>query len=186
MIKWDKPQKDKKYYKKFQCMWLGSSIIIEKLGLRIVRLQTLEGVTDSFSTNVYLLKKYFSWGKFYLHVHSVCFGLVWLVFLILVCFLFFHKTWYSHSSWCLLIKQFILKTFTNIFYLNMSWTFTWFWFGLICLWENNTRSIVGINSTEIHIYDDHYIYCIHNDKEVVEDTVAFLPNTMVIIVVYLH
>ena len=67
----------------------------------------------------------------------------------------------------------------------MSETFTWFWFGLISLWEKNTRSIVGIICTEIHVSDDHYIYCIHNDKEVVEDTLAFLPNTMVIIVVHL-
>ena len=58
-------------------------------------------------------------------------------------------------------------------------------FGLISLWERNSRSIVGIVFTEIHVSDDHYLNCPHNNGEVVEDTFAFLPDIMVIIVVHI-
>ena len=59
VLRWDKKHKDNKECTKFQCFWMGPSIITENIGCRIVRLQTLEGVIDTYLVNVFLLKKYF-------------------------------------------------------------------------------------------------------------------------------
>ena len=52
VLKWDKPHKDKRDYTKFQGMWLGLFIVIEKLEPGTVHLQTLEGLTKTYPTNV--------------------------------------------------------------------------------------------------------------------------------------
>ena len=59
VLRWDKQHKDKNEYTKFQRLWLGPFIVIEKIGPSTVRLQTLEGVVDTYPVNVFLLKKYF-------------------------------------------------------------------------------------------------------------------------------
>ena len=58
-VRWDKQHKYNKDYTKFQCLWLGPFIITKKIGPGTVRLQTLEGVIDTYPVNVFLLKKYF-------------------------------------------------------------------------------------------------------------------------------
>ena len=59
VLRWDKQHKDNKEYTKFQCLWLGPFIVTEKIVPSTVRLQTLEGVEDTFPVNFFLLKKYF-------------------------------------------------------------------------------------------------------------------------------
>ena len=87
VLKWDKPHKDKWDYRKFQCLWLGSFIIAEKLEPGSVHLQMLQGFTETFPTNVQRIEKYFYSGNFYLPVHNIWFWLVWSIFIGLIFFL---------------------------------------------------------------------------------------------------
>ena len=59
VLKWDKEHEDRGKHTKFQCMWLGPFIIIEKLGPSTFRLQTLEGDIDNLPVNGHPIKKYF-------------------------------------------------------------------------------------------------------------------------------
>ena len=59
LLRWDKQHKDNNEYTKFQCLWLGPFIVIENIGPSTVRLQTLEGVIDTYPVNVSFLKNYF-------------------------------------------------------------------------------------------------------------------------------
>ena len=59
VLRWDKQHKDNKEYTKFQRLWLGPFIVTEKIGPSTIRLQTLEGVVDTYPINVFMLKKYF-------------------------------------------------------------------------------------------------------------------------------
>ena len=59
VLKWDKEHEDKGKHTKFQCLWLGPFIIIEKLGPSTFRLQTLEGDIENLPVNGHLIKKYF-------------------------------------------------------------------------------------------------------------------------------
>ena len=61
VLRWDKKHKDKNNYTKFQRLWLGPFIVTQKIGPSTVRLQTMEGVVDTYPVNVFLLKKYFFW-----------------------------------------------------------------------------------------------------------------------------
>ena len=94
VLKWDKPHKEKWEYTKFQRLWLGPFIITEKLGPGSVRLQMLEGLSETYPTNIQLLKKYFAWGKLCLPIYR-CVLLIDLLLhlfgLIDFLFLFFTK-----------------------------------------------------------------------------------------------
>ena len=85
VLRWDKQHKNNKEYTKFQSHWLGPFIVIEKIGPSTVRLQTLEGVVDTYPVNVFLLKKYFFWkDASTLYIGLVCY----------FAFLFFLFAWY--------------------------------------------------------------------------------------------
>jgi hypothetical protein len=60
VLRWDKAHEEKGEHSKFQNLWLGPFIIVEKLGPSSFRLQTLEGQPDTFPVNGQVLKKYFS------------------------------------------------------------------------------------------------------------------------------
>ena len=59
VLKWDKEHEDRGKHTKFQCLWLGPFIIIEKLGPSTFRLQTLEGDIKNLPMNGHVIKKYF-------------------------------------------------------------------------------------------------------------------------------
>ena len=59
VLRWDKQHSDNKEYTKFQCLCLGPLIVTENIGPSTVRLQTLEGVIDTYPVNVSFLKNYF-------------------------------------------------------------------------------------------------------------------------------
>ena len=54
---WDKQHKDEKEYTKFQRIWLRPFFVIEKIGPSTIRLQTLEGVIDTYPANAFFAKK---------------------------------------------------------------------------------------------------------------------------------
>ena len=60
VLKWEKTNKDKRDYTKFQCLWLGTFIVTENIGLGAMRLQTFEGLSETYPMNIHLLKKCFS------------------------------------------------------------------------------------------------------------------------------
>ena len=57
VLKWHKEHKDRGKHTKFQCLWLGPFIIIEKIGPSTFRLQTLEGDIENLPVNDHLIKK---------------------------------------------------------------------------------------------------------------------------------
>jgi hypothetical protein len=60
VLKWNKPHEGKEEHTKFQNLWLGPFLIVEKLGPSSFRLQNLEGQPDNFPVNGQDLKKYFT------------------------------------------------------------------------------------------------------------------------------
>ena len=94
VLKWDKEHEDRGKHTKFQCLWLGSFIIVEKLGPSTFRLQTLEGDIENLPVNGHLIKKYFCWSPLRDYpVYTLC-GFLGLwnffsVFILLVCFEYF-------------------------------------------------------------------------------------------------
>jgi hypothetical protein len=60
VLKWDKPHEGKGEHTKFQNLWLGPFLIVEKLGPSSFQLQNLEGHPDTFPVNGQALKKYFA------------------------------------------------------------------------------------------------------------------------------
>ena len=77
---WDKQHKDNKEYTNFQQLWLGPFIVTEKIGPSMVRLQTLEGVIDTYPVNVFLLNKYFVWKYWFNPLYR--FGVLFSFFLL--------------------------------------------------------------------------------------------------------
>ena len=59
MLKWDKPDGEKVKNSKFQRLWLGPYLVVEKLGLSTYRLQNIEGELDLLPINSQVLKIYF-------------------------------------------------------------------------------------------------------------------------------
>jgi hypothetical protein len=60
VLKWYKPHEGKGEHTKFQNLWLGPFLIVEKLGPSSFHLQNLEGQPGTFPVNGQALKKYFS------------------------------------------------------------------------------------------------------------------------------
>ena len=56
VLKWDKVHEDKVDHTKFQKLWLGPFVIVEKIGPSTFRLQTLEGQFKTFPVNGLILK----------------------------------------------------------------------------------------------------------------------------------
>ena len=73
-------KKDNKEYTKFQWLCLGPFIVTEKIGPSIVRLQTLEGVIDTYPVNAFSLKKYFVWKSWFNPVYR--FGVLIFLFIL--------------------------------------------------------------------------------------------------------
>ena len=74
MLRCDKQHKDNKEYTNFQRLCLGPFIVTENIGPSMVRLQTLEGVVDTYLVNIFLLKKYFAWRSItILYIGLVCY-----------------------------------------------------------------------------------------------------------------
>jgi hypothetical protein len=60
VLKWDKPHEGKGEHTKFQNLWLGPFLIVEKIGPNSFHLQNLEGHPNTFPVNVQALKRYFT------------------------------------------------------------------------------------------------------------------------------
>ena len=60
VLKWDKPHEGKGEHTKFQNLWLGLFLIVEKLGPSSFRLQNIEGQPDTYPVNGQALKRYFA------------------------------------------------------------------------------------------------------------------------------
>jgi hypothetical protein len=60
VLKWENPHEGNGEHTKFQNLWLGPFIIIEKLGPSSFCLCNLEGQPDTFLVNGQSLKSYFS------------------------------------------------------------------------------------------------------------------------------
>ena len=60
VLKWEKPHEGKGEHTKFQNLWLGTFLIVEKLGPSSFRLQNLEGHPDTYPMNGQPLKRYFT------------------------------------------------------------------------------------------------------------------------------
>ena len=58
--KWDNPHAEKGKHTKFQHLWIGSYLIVEKLGLATYELQNLQGQEGSCPVNGLCLKHYFT------------------------------------------------------------------------------------------------------------------------------
>jgi hypothetical protein len=56
VLKWDKPHEEKGKHSKFQKLWLGPYLVVEKLGLGTYRLQNIEGEVDLLPINGQILK----------------------------------------------------------------------------------------------------------------------------------
>jgi hypothetical protein len=60
VLKWDKPHEGKGEHSRFQNLWLGPFLVVEKLGPNSFHLQNLEGHPYTFPVNSEAVKRYFS------------------------------------------------------------------------------------------------------------------------------